>query len=147
MSEKIVVGVDGSASSIDALRRAARIATALDLPVDAVATWEIPPLAAAYPTYLPDDWSPEQDARTLLAGAVAKAFPDGAPAGLHQIVANGPAAPVLIEQSKGAFLLVLGSRGRGGFAGLLLGSVSQACAEHAHCPVLVMHGEAEETPA
>jgi Universal stress protein family. len=47
---------------------------------------------------------------------------------------------VLIEESAHASMLILGSRGHGGFVGMLLGSVSAACAEHAHCPVLVMHG-------
>ena len=47
---------------------------------------------------------------------------------------------MLIDESISAEMLVLGSRGHGGFAGLLLGSVSSACAEHAHCPVLVVHG-------
>jgi nucleotide-binding universal stress UspA family protein len=57
---------------------------------------------------------------------------------------HGPPARTLIEESRNAFMLVLGSRGHGGFAGLLLGSVSTACAQHAHCPVLIMHGP---TPA
>jgi nucleotide-binding universal stress UspA family protein len=63
------------------------------------------------------------------------------PAGLVTRVEQGGAARILIDVSQGANLLVVGSRGHGGFAGLLLGSVSSACAEHAACPVLVVHGE------
>jgi nucleotide-binding universal stress UspA family protein len=54
---------------------------------------------------------------------------------------EGPAATALIDASKGAEMLVIGSRGHSGLAGVLLGSVSMACAERASCPVLVMHGE------
>jgi nucleotide-binding universal stress UspA family protein len=55
-------------------------------------------------------------------------------------VAEGPAASVLVDAAEGADLLVVGSRGHGGFVGLLLGSVSQQCVTHAPCPVLVVRG-------
>lgn len=60
------------------------------------------------------------------------------PPGLTVVVEQGPARNVLLDASDGAEMLV-GSRGHGGFVGLLLGSVSAACAEHAHCPVVVIH--------
>ncbi len=129
-STRILVGVDGSGPSIDALRRAATIAAVLDAPIEAVITWDYPAMLGMYDTV--EVWSPENE-------AIDKAFPDGPPARLTRLVRRGPAARVLIEESANAYLLVLGSRGHGGFTGLLLGSVSAACAEHAQCPVLIMH--------
>ncbi|MBC7591359.1 MAG: universal stress protein [Salinibacterium sp.] len=132
----ILVGVDGSEPSIDALRRAVTIARALATPVEAVTTWEYPAMSDGY---FPDGWSPERDAGLILDAAIRTAFPDGAPADLRRTILHGSAARALIDHSETASMLVLGSRGHGGFAGLLLGSVSAACAAHAHCPVLVMH--------
>jgi nucleotide-binding universal stress UspA family protein len=86
------------------------------------------------------DWSPEKDALTFLDDAIGKACPEGVPVPLTHTAREGGTARTLIEESRDAYLLVLGSRGHGGFAGLLLGSVSAACAEHAPCPVLIMHG-------
>ncbi|AVZ39885.1 MULTISPECIES: universal stress protein [unclassified Dietzia] len=134
--DRIVVGVDGSRPSLSALRRGAQIAAALDLTVEAITTWDYPPMIDAYYTA---DWTLDEDAAKLLATAVDDAFDGSPPEGLRQTVLQGPAARLLIEHSRGAYMLVLGSRGHGGFVGLLVGSVSSACAAHAHCPVLIMH--------
>ena len=136
----IIVGVDGSPTSIDALRKAAEIARAPDWPIEAITAWQFPfGYDGTFPT---DVWSPEEDAKRLLVAAVEVAFDAEQPKRLTMMTAPGPAASVLIEKSDGASMLVVGSRGRGGFTGLLLGSVSTACAQHAHCPVLIMHGSA-----
>ncbi|WP_353810218.1 universal stress protein [Agromyces sp. SYSU T00194] len=134
---RILVGVDGSAQSIEALRYAAQLAGALDGPLEAVTTWTFPPVMGAY---VIDGWTPDEDARSLLDDAIDEAFDGAPPEGLVRTVLAGPAAGTLIEESRRARMLVLGSRGHGGFAGLLLGSVSAACAAHAHCPVLILHG-------
>jgi len=137
-SLRILVGIDGSESSLDALHRAAQIATATNAPLEGITTWQYP---LAFDTYFPmmDDWSPSQNAERVLAAATERAFHGSPPERFTSRVIEGPAARVLIEQSRDAAMLVLGTRGHGGFAGLLLGSVSSACAEHAQCPVLIMH--------
>ncbi|GLI28604.1 universal stress protein [Agromyces rhizosphaerae] len=134
--QRILVGVDGSAPSIEALRYGARLADALDAPLEAVTTWTFPPVMGAY---VVDGWTPDEDAQGILDDSIAEAFGDDPP-DLARTVLAGPAAGTLIEESRRARMLVLGSRGHGGFAGLLLGSVSAACAAHAHCPVLILHG-------
>ncbi|MCG2623126.1 universal stress protein [Arthrobacter sp. I2-34] len=134
--ERIVVGVDGSEPSILALREAARLAETLGASVEAVTVWqEVYGLEMGWPV----EWDPEDNAGKILATALERAFGDAAPAGLRSKVRRGQPARELIAESKGARMLVVGSRGHGGFAGLLLGSVSSACAEHAECPVLVVH--------
>ncbi|GAA1974044.1 universal stress protein [Microbacterium pumilum] len=133
----IVVGVDGSRSSIDALRKAAELADVFNAPIEAITAWQFP---ITYDQTLPTGiWSPEGEAADTLSRAIHEAFPSGKPENLTTQIAAGPPAAVLIKKSETASMLVLGSRGRGGFAGLLLGSVSTACTQHAHCPVLVMH--------
>ena len=138
--DRVLVGVDGSPSSIGALRYAARVAEAFSAPLEVVTTWAYPPYASPYTA---DAWSPEEDAKTILNDSVEAAFGGTAPA-LRRTIIAGPPARMLIEESKTCGMLVLGSRGHGGFAGLLLGSVSSACAEHAHCPVLIVHGKGSE---
>lgn len=136
---RIVVGVDGSPPSRLALRWAHRIWEATGGYIQAVAAWHVP--ANFGWTYATEDWNPEVDAKRALQDSVEEVFPDGPPPGLELVVRQGPAAKVLVEASTGATMLVVGSRGHGGFAGLLLGSVSANCAEHANCPVLVVHGD------
>ena len=136
---RIVVGVDGSPSSQQALRWGARAAAAFGAGLDAVTAWEFP----AWYGYgsVPTDWDPAQDMRTTLDQTIEEVFADQPPAGLRRLVSEGGAAKVLLDASDGAIMLVVGSRGHGGFAGLLLGSVSANVAEHATCPVLVIHGD------
>ncbi|WP_369044639.1 universal stress protein [Sinomonas sp. P10A9] len=134
----IVVGVDGSPLSVEALRWAARLEPVVGGPITAATVWQFP-VAGAGTSYSRLDWDAEGDARGILEQAVEDAYGGTRPAGLTTLVASGPAAHTLIENSRNARLLIVGSRGIGGFMGLLLGSVSGACAEHAHCPVLVLH--------
>ncbi len=132
---RIVAGVDGSAGSIAALRLAQRIATATGAHVDAVAGWGVPTaLAVPYALGTVDF---EIGARAVLNDALVKAFGEGTPDNVVARLIQGSVRQVLLEASDGADMLVVGRRGRGGFAGLLLGSVSQACVAHARCPVLI----------
>ncbi|MEA9983807.1 MULTISPECIES: universal stress protein [Subtercola] len=133
---RIVVGIDGSEASIEAFRRAVRLAGGLNATVQTVVAWHNP---TSVGTFGFSDWSAEADARHILAAATEAVFDQNPPEWLNETAREGYPAQVLIEESKGAEMLVVGSRGHGGFTGLLLGSVSTACAEHAHCPVLVMH--------
>lgn len=134
-SNRIVVGVDGSQSSVAALRYAARMAKALREPLHVVTTWTAPPIDP----YMAIEWSPAEYARETLDETIDQAFGEKPPHDLTRDVLLGSAARTLIGLSDSASMLVLGSRGHGGFVGLLLGSVSAACAEHAHCPVLIVH--------
>jgi nucleotide-binding universal stress UspA family protein len=136
---KIVVGVDGSGPSVEALRQAQRLAEPLGAELEAVGCWEYPNM---YDTYVAIGIGGFRErAEELLQEAVTMAFGAEPPRNLRTRLVEGFARSVLVEASKDADLLVVGRRGRGGFAGLLLGSVSSACVAHAHCPVLVVREE------
>ncbi|MEO8906996.1 MAG: universal stress protein [Microbacteriaceae bacterium] len=137
---QIVVGIDGSESSNGALGEAARLSHALNADLLLVATWQDP---AGY-GYIAPEWSMKSRAQEVLQDAIAKTFGTDLPSRLQSEVLEGPPARTLIKVSSDATMLVVGSRGHGGFAGMLLGSVSAACAEYAHCPVLVYHQRSED---
>jgi nucleotide-binding universal stress UspA family protein len=137
---RVVVGVDGSAQSKQALRWAARFAAISGARLDAVATWDWPSAGGWGTAPIPMNFDPHQDTEKVLTAAIDEVFGADRPKGLRPVVVEGNPARILLEESKGALMLVVGSRGHGGFAGLLLGSVSASVAEHAKCPVLVVHG-------
>lgn len=133
----IVVGVDGSPESGRALRFAVQLARRLGHDVRTITAWQWPEaLNRDEPPF--DHWSPEQDALATASSALdaAEDLIDDDVEVRSELV-EGPAAAVLLEASRDATLLVLGSRGLGGFRGLLVGSVGQECAQHASCPVVI----------
>lgn len=89
----------------------------------------------------PDWWLPDEDAKKILKDCIIDVFGSMPPTNLVEEISQGHPTVVLLEASAKAEMLIVGSRGHGGFTGLLLGSVSSACAEHAKCPVLVVHGQ------
>jgi nucleotide-binding universal stress UspA family protein len=135
---KVVAGIDGSDSSVLALRWAAHYAAALRARLDVVMAWEYPP-SFGWAAIAPD-WNPADDVKEVLAETARAVFGEQVPPNVHFETAQGGAAKVLLDACEGATMLVVGSRGHGGFAGLLLGSVSGNVAEHAPCPVLIIHG-------
>jgi nucleotide-binding universal stress UspA family protein len=138
---RIVVGVDGSPSSEQALRWAAEQARSTGQELHAVIAWQSPVTYGAPP--VPDgiDWA--EDSRATLQKTVENALPEAEARKVVLHAVHGAPAPALLDAAQGAGLLVVGCRGHGGFAGLLLGSVSQHVVTHATCPVLVMHEHAD----
>jgi nucleotide-binding universal stress UspA family protein len=140
VTPRVIVGVDGSPQSKQALRWAAHFATGAHAGLDVVATWQNPTNFGW--SVVPNDWHPARDTEKAATEVVDEVFGADRPSDLNIIVGEGHPATVLIGKSAGALMVVVGSRGHGGFAGLLLGSVSAAVAEHAACPVVVVHGDA-----
>jgi nucleotide-binding universal stress UspA family protein len=135
--ERIIAGVDGSEPSVRGLRWAIDDARKRGATVQAVHAWDVPyslSFAAAavdWPTF-------ERAARQLLDQAVDAALGDTTDVPVERVLASGSAADVLLGTAKDADLVVVGSRGVGGFRGLLLGSVGQQVTHHASCPVVVV---------
>ncbi|MEX0706210.1 MAG: universal stress protein [Nitriliruptoraceae bacterium] len=147
----IIVGVDGSDGSRSALQWAARQAALTGSTLTVITTYEVEISLRQYVNE--DAASPEQiqairdqlDRANTTAQDNALDLITSMTAGITDVevtplaVARSRPAEYLIQQSADADLLVVGSRGRGGFSGLLLGSVSQQCAAHARCPVVIVH--------
>lgn len=132
---RIVVGVDGSASSVEALTWAVRQAMVTGAEVEAVMCWHHPPSSGMEISVLDIDGA--ATAETALAAALEQ-VPGGVLAPVTTTVTFGRAADVLVAAATDAQLLVVGSRGHGSVAGALLGSVSQQVIAHARCPVVVI---------
>lgn len=135
----IVVGVDGSEQSLAALNWAIAEARLRNGQVRLITAWYYPPMASAVGDGVIDD-SFRQAAELVKIDAL-KAVADAGVDVTGEVVENSPAT-ALLEAAKDADLLVVGSRGHGGFAGLLLGSVSSQVIHHAPCPVLVVRPKA-----
>jgi len=141
MAGSIVVGVDGSEAGREALRFALGEARLRGAPVTMVNAWQIPPLTASgagmVPVYdlLGSDLS--EAARAVIDEDLERVGGAGDVV-VEALAVRGGAAGALVEQARSADLLVVGSRGRGAVVGMLLGSVSHACLQHATCPVAVV---------
>jgi nucleotide-binding universal stress UspA family protein len=138
---RIVVGVDGSVSSKAALGWAIRQAKLTGAVVDAVIAWHYPG-TYGYSAYVADYTDYAELAAKVAAETIAEVSDPAGPAEVRPKVVEGNPAAVLLAASEGADLLVVGSRGHGGFVEALLGSVSQHCVHHAACPVVILRGAA-----
>jgi nucleotide-binding universal stress UspA family protein len=134
----VVVGVDGSESSADAVRWAAAQAKLTGAPLRAVATWRWPNYVTRIPPGVDLAADTAQTLREVVTAALA-GYPDLA---VTQHVIEGPPGPALLSQAQDASLLVVGARGRAAFPGMLLGSVAEYCVRHGTCPVVVVRASA-----
>lgn len=135
----IVVGVDGSDASKDALLWAARQAELTGSALVAVMSWEFPSMAYGAVMPLPDDFDIAGASQKIVDEAIDETLGEHPAVQVSTVVAEGPPALELLKTAKNADLLVVGSRGHGAFAGMLLGSVSEHCVTHSPCPVVVVH--------
>ena len=141
--DHIVVGVDGSDTSRNALAWAYDEAGHHGASLVVLTTWHPPamPMTPPYGNLPPEGYGdqPRQEALELLERFTSELVPKDPAVDVRTAVEEGQnPAKVLIERSKEADVLVVGSRGHGGFAGMLLGSVSQHLVAHAECPVVVV---------
>ena len=138
-SNRIVVGVEGSKGSKNALRWALEEARHRNAVVDVVTAY-LPTYVPAAPDfgYVPLDPVDLVEEVRKMQDAVIDEVASGSSIQIERKLLKGRAADTLIMASEGAAMLIVGSRGRGGFRGLLLGSVSQQIAQHASCPVVIV---------
>ena len=135
---RIVVGVDGSDPSKAALAWAIRQGTLTGATVEGVIAWELPVNYGTPAPLMPPRTDLEKVAREIMTLAIADVSSPDEQVTIRCKVVEGNAPRVLLDASAGADLLVVGSRGHGGFVEALLGSVGQHCVHHATCPVVVV---------
>lgn len=139
-SAVVVVGVDGSDQSLVALRWAAKYVSAIGGTLRAVTAWHCPTTYGIAPDWTDMDFVAE--AQDQLKASLAQALGQSPGIPVETSVVEGQSAPVLLDAARDADLLVIGSHGHGRFAGMLMGSVTTHCAEHAPCSVVVVRNEA-----
>jgi nucleotide-binding universal stress UspA family protein len=135
----IVVGVDGSEGSSDALRWAASQAKLTGAALRAVATWRWP----NYVTRIPPGADLQSETTQVLHELVEPLRAEVAGVEISEEVVHGPAGPALLSQAADATLLVVGAKGRAAFPGMLLGSVAEYCVRNGPCPVVVVRTATE----
>lgn len=140
---RIVVGMDGSAPSKEALRWAGDEALRREDDIEVVLVWDNPYRDMWLPSN-PPGTDPLAHFRTALDRTVTAVLGEHPAMRVDTVVVEGHAAPVLVDHARGADMLVVGNRGHGRLAGAFLGSVSFNCAAHAPCPVVVVRGPASE---
>jgi nucleotide-binding universal stress UspA family protein len=146
----VIVGVDQSAGAEEALRFAFEEAQLRRATLRVVHAWQFgyigsPGIEGSVPVLGAELGEHAAAADAALDATVRETIPDPGRVTIERRVVEGAAAAVLVEESNGADLLVVGSRGHGGFAQLLLGSVSQQCAHHAECPVVIVRSRSGRT--
>jgi nucleotide-binding universal stress UspA family protein len=145
-SQRIVVGVDGSPSSREALRWAVRQAELTGASVEAITSWSSPAMVGMGTPFTDadagggDDGGIKVAAQDMLRSAIAEAAGQSPGVAVKAEVGEGSPARLLLDAARGASMVVVGSRGHGGLTGTLLGSVGQTLSQHAPCPVLIIRG-------
>jgi nucleotide-binding universal stress UspA family protein len=144
---RIVVGIDGSPESKETLQWAVAEAKLRGAALRVVHAWAFPYIAAGPGLDPMLDGQMIDDARRsaeeLVERELSELGDEAAGVDIERILVEGAAAPALIEAAEGSDLLVVGSRGHGGFSGLLLGSVSQQCSHHAPCPLVIVRARTD----
>lgn len=144
---RIVVGIDGSESARNALRWALIEATIREVPVIAVNGWMAPAIAVSYPGLMPPIDAMEKAAEELLDAELEVVAQYASGVAVHAQPMCAGAASAVIEASRGASLVVVGSRGQGAFIRRLLGSVAQQVLQYADCPAVVVPSPEDTKPA
>ncbi|WP_411733774.1 universal stress protein [Paeniglutamicibacter sp.] len=132
---RIVVGVDGSYASLEALRHAQYLAGSLNAHIEAISCWDYPRMYDSY--ILAGIEGFKEGAEKVLNQAITSVFGTDTPSNLTVSLVQGDPRSVLIKAGRNADLLIVGRKGHGMLTGLLTGSVSSFCIAHATCPVLV----------
>ena len=140
-AHRIVVGVDGSPASREALRWAASEAEIRGVPLEVVGVWSFPtyvdPMGTTFATPSMLERT-EANEKQMIEDEVAAVLDGSCTAPITKTLRCGSTSAELLDAAKGADLLVIGSRGRGGFLSLLLGSTAMHCVQHASVPVVVV---------